>query len=952
MPSPPRPKKGIDKATLVIYCIIGAVILIGCILLGGAMDLSLDKTGHIDITRLGKGFNYILSHPAYIFRHLADTNSYIPKMLFFGAMAIGIFALYKYSEDKKRLHRRGTEHGSAKWCSEKEMRSLADPAPRKLHPIKVFDRYEFQIEWSKPESWMFRDGTFTLLNEKGVQTLSFSIVHSDRVDTSVNSEPEKQKSAEELQQEIKIGTEIALKDHPKKECVGEHCIVESVSMDENGTQKIDSISPDGHRVYDDKGKFMGVMIDNNILLTKNVFLSLNAKQHLLNFNVLIIGGSGSGKTRFFAKPNIMQLNTSYVITDPKGEILMSCGEMLRAAGYKVRVFNLIQMEHSNNYNPFHYVYDEHGQVSEDNVNKMVNILFSALKKDGEKEDFWSKKGQSMLQAVIFKRFAESEYHALRDKNGLIIPETRDESKLNFYAVAEDLRKLQYPPRGSQVPDGYFLTRNPDESKEAFEARRAKAFLCPLDKEFLELEKRDPNSLAVRMYKEVRNAPEETGQSFLSSANVNTFLFNLRNLQNLTCCDNIHLETLGDEKTALFIIISATDTTYNFMAAMMYTQLFDTLANRANFVHKGVLPVHVRCIMDEFANISQIPDFDKVIAFVRSMGMSLNVIIQNIAQLKARYEKTWEVITGNCDTTIFLGGKEESTLKSISEQLGKETIDIRGTNRTKGRQSSTSENNSIAGRELMQPNELATMPISDCIVLIRSHDPMYDQKYPIEQHPNYRFLGDSGSVLPPFDVSRVHAVTYEQFMAEQKVKHEKVDTNVNSGKTADANTKSKNEPETEPESKTVSAAFKQPDSIQVSADTILASSYEEAAEEMRYEEPALIPDEVQYKQSDPKFSIPKPLTSEDFGEPIIGKEGDDSDEETEISPEPVTETANMRHYDVPDAEPMVEPELSPEDVAAAVPVVSEHSAKYPREQELFTEADLMMFDEMDEYMSPD
>lgn len=852
MASPPKPKPKIDSTTLIIYCIIGVFLLIGCVLLGGAMDQSLDANGTVDITKLNSGFNYIMAHPQYITANLTNTNSYISKMLFFGICAIGIYALYKYSEDTKRLHRRGVEHGSAKWGDAKEMKLLADPAPRKLQPIKVYD----------------------------------------------------------------------------------------------------AESPDGRRVYKD-GKFVGVMVDNNLLLTKELFLSLNAKQHLLNFNILIIGGSGSGKTRFFAKPNIMQLNSSYVITDPKGEILMSCGEMLRAAGYRVRVFNTIQMEHSNNYNPFHYVYDEFGQVSEDNVKKMVDVLFKATKGDGEKEDFWSQKGQSMLESLVFLLFEESEYNAERDQDGRIIPETRDESHLNFYSVTEKMRRLQYPPRGSQQPDGFFLQRNPDESEVDFEARRAQAFLCPLDKDFLELEKRKPNSLAYRMYKEVRNAPEETGQSFLSSANVKTFFFNMTNLRNLTCCDNIHLEMLGDEKTALFIIISATNSTYNFLAAMMYTQLFDTLANRANFVHGGVLPVHVRCIMDEFANIGQIPDFDKVIAFVRSMGMSLNVIIQNIAQLKARYEKTWEVITGNCDTTIFLGGKEESTLKSISEQLGKETIDVRGQNRTKGgRQSSTAENNSILGRELMQPNELSTMPISDCIVMIRSHNPFYCTKYPIEQHPNYQFLADAKKDMPPFDVAKVHAVTVEEYEAEQKEKHQEVAT---SGNFFDAPTAASDAPtqSTEELEDKVAIFFTQAaaDTMQVSSDTILPSSYEEAAEmleESAEQQDSDVYDGVQYS-SKPEFGIPAEWESSDLGEPIQEREEVETDEEITLSPEIEPLDDSVTYFQIPDETPETESDLQAVEIAAVLPVTQEH---YPDTDILPQQEEYQDFDEtdMDFFMS--
>ena len=487
---------------------------------------------------------------------------------------------------------------------------------------------------------------------------------------------------------------------------------------------------DGKRVFDEKGSFVGVTIDNNIIIADQFYLSLNTWQHNLNLNMFIIGDSGSGKTRYVAKPNICQLNTSYVITDPKGEILADTGKMLIEAGYKVRVFNTIQMKHSNNYNPFHYVYDPEGKPSTQEIVKMVDVLFSATKVDGEKEDFWSQKGKTMLEAIIFLLFEESEYNAEKDKEGNIIESTRDTKNLNFFAVTEKMRKLIYPPKGK--PDGYTITKNEGETDEEFVERRNKAFLCPLDKDFIELEKRKPNSLALRLYKEVRNAPEETGQSFLSSANVKTFMFNLEEVQNISCCDNIHLESIGDEKTALFIIVPATDKTFNFMVSMLYTQMFDVLSNRANFkyANKGKkLPVHVRCIMDEFCNISQIPEFESKIAFVRSANISLNVIVQTLSLFKSKYEKTWEGIIGCCSTILFIGGNEETTTKYISENLGKETIDIKSSNRTKGRQSSTSENNQILGRDLLQPNEVAGIAIDECIVKIRSHNPFYCKKYP-------------------------------------------------------------------------------------------------------------------------------------------------------------------------------------------------------------------------------
>lgn len=802
----PKPHKT-TPSTLVIYGIIILVILFLCVMLGAAMDFAVTSDGKLDYNLLGNGFDIIMSHPKLIFSSLTIENGYAPKMLFMGACAVGLYLLYKSTEDKKRLHRKGVEHGSAKWGENAEMRDLADKKEKPyLKPI---------------------------------------------------------------------------------------------------------LTSDGKRVFDDKGNFVGVIIDNNILLSKEVYLSLNSKQHLLNLNVLIIGGSGAGKTRFFAKPNIMQLNTSYVITDPKGEILQSTGKMLQEAGYVVRVINLIEMQHSNNYNPFHYVFDHNGDLSQDNIKKMVNVLFKSTKGEGEKEDFWSQKGQTMLEAIVYLLFDESEYNAEFDENGKIKPETRDMTHLNFFSVTEKMRRLRYPPSGGQQPDGFFMEKEENESEEAFRERQSKGFLCPLDKDFIELEKRKPNSLALRLYKEVRNAPEETGQSFLSSANVKTFMFNMESLRNLTCCDNVELEKLGDRKTALFILISATDSTYNFMAAMMYTQLFDTLANRANFKYGGVLKVPVRCIMDEFANIGQIPDFDKVIAFVRSMGMSLNVIVQNLAQLKAKYEKTWEVITGNCDTLLFLGGKEESTLKYISEALGKETIDIRGRNRTSGgKQKSTSENNSILGRELMQPNEISTMPISDCIVMIRSHNPFYCTKYPLEKHPNYKFIDDYDKDNA-FKVSTIKSITVEELQAENKVApKEKVDINI---------TNSESDTVTDEQNEKIDTIFKRSEiDYTVTMETLEFDTYEEAelyADE--YIDEAIF---EEYAADSPKFGDVSEYETFDLGEPTKQREevyGNDDESDVDLSVK--SDVAEIKHYDD----------------------VEREADSYEDVEEVFDEADLLM-----------
>ena len=441
-----------------------------------------------------------------------------------------------------------------------------------------------------------------------------------------------------------------------------------------------------------------------------------------------------------------------------------------------------------------------------------------------------------------------------------------------------MRKLQYPPIGSKKPDGFFLEKEPDESEEAFLERRSKAFLCPLDKDFIELEKRKGDTLAGRLYKEVRNAPEETGQSFLSRANVKTVMFNVDNIMNLTCCDNIHLETMGDRKTALFLIIPATDSTYNFLVTMLYTQMFDVLANRANFKYGGTLPVHVRCIMDEFANIGQIPDFDKVIAFVRSMSISLNVIIQNLSQLKSRYEKTWEIITGNCDSLLFLGGQEESTLKYISESLGKETIDIRGHNKTKGKSPSTSENNSIIGRELLQPNEVAAIPISDCILRIRSHNPFYCTKYPIEKHPNYKFLEDYDKANA-FDIKTVHAVTLNE-------------VNESFDKKQSAQTAKTNEEIQEQPNKKVEVIFSKKEIPEIEFET-----YEEA--ELYAEEIISEAFSEEYIDSS-EFGEVSELDSFDLGEPVeMQREVNDYASDEDISDMPEESNIEIMAYEDPD-----------------------------------------------------
>ena len=521
-------KKKPDLLTILLYVIIVFAVLYVSAALGAAMDLSVDDEGVLDFSLLMTQFEAVLTNTDTVWEHLTDFSGYSAKITIMVSFALGIYALLK-ATSKKRLHRQGVEHGSARWANEKEEKFLAD----------------------KPEK------------KKGKK----------------NTKAEKPKSPFET--------------------------------------------------------------DNNILLTQEVRMSLNTRQHRENLNVLVIGGSGSGKSRFYVKPNIMQLNTSYVVTDPKGELLRSCGKLLQKAGYEIRVFNLIDMAHSNNYNPFNYIYDKNGEVNKTYVMKMVNCLMKNTKQEGSSggDQFWDDSTKALTLAIAF--------YLLEKKDAMQGGKSLDR---NFSTVMKMMRLA--------------------EISEQDENHRS-----PLDDMMDELRNENPMSMAVSYYADFKKAPAETAKSILISAAVRFAAFNLPEVADLTHTDNIHLDTLGDKKTALFVIIPSSDATFNFLAAMMYTQLFDTLYDTANFKYGGRLPVHVRCLLDEFANIGTIPDFDKLLATMRSMEISANIIIQNLAQLKKMYDKSWEIVTGNCDSLLFLGGQEASTLEAISKSLGKETIDV-------------------------------------------------------------------------------------------------------------------------------------------------------------------------------------------------------------------------------------------------------------------------------------
>ncbi len=485
--------------------------------------------------------------------------------------------------------------------------------------------------------------------------------------------------------------------------------------------------------------------DNNIILTNEVKMSLNTRQTRKNLNVMVIGSSGSGKSRFYVKPNLMQANTSYVCTDPKGELLRSCGKMLEQQGYQIKVFNLIDMAHSHNYNPFSYIYDADGNYSATAVIKMINVLMKNTQKEGGGggDQFWEDSTKALLAALCF-----------------YLVECESKEKQNFSEVMRLLKLAEVKEDSDDFQSDLDLIFDALEHPEVYTKTD-----MPTDKmqelNLIDLAKSaKPASryMCLKYYKDFKKAAGDTAKSILISTAVRLQAFNIPEVMDLTCCDNLHLEMIGDEKTALFIIIPSSDDTFNFLAAMLYTQLFDTLYDRANFTHNGRLPIHVRCLLDEFANLGQIPRFEELLATMRSMEISANVIIQNLSQLKKMYKDSWENVLGNCDSLLFLGGQEPTTLEHISKTLGKETIDTRSQNRTRGKNGSTTENDGILGRELMTVDELKVMKDNECILFVRGIYPFFCNKYVIEKHPNYALLEDSNK-NNAYKLSDIHTVQY-------------------------------------------------------------------------------------------------------------------------------------------------------------------------------------------------
>lgn len=693
-------KKKPDLLTIVIYAAIVLALLYLAAGLGAALDLSKDENGALNFNAFGGEFEKILANPNAVFSQLANTQGAALQLTFFAAFAIGIYALLKYTS-RKRLHRKGEEHGSARWATPKEEKFLADK-PEKIKPTETFTDKNGKKHTAKFRAK--RQNVFIVTLGKQAQTYDIGADNN----------------ADKIAADFGIPHKTARKICDKvKKCV--------------------------------RKKFE---VDNNILLTQEVRMSLNTRQHRENLNVLVIGGSGSGKSRFYVKPNLMQLNTSYVVTDPKGELLRSCGWLLQNAGYEIRVFNLIDMSHSNNYNPFNYVYDRDGNIYKPYVLKMVECLMKNTKQEGASggDQFWEDSTKALTLAISFYLLETAEMETENAKGDFENQKMIYEEMLTGNHAPEDVAlqkeiveeaELEYLEAEKRAKSDCNFRRVMEVMKMAEISEQDDTLESPLDELMEEHRSNCPNSMAWVYYADFKKAPAETAKSILISVAVRFAAFELPEVADLTHIDNIHLNTMGDKKTALFVIIPSSDATFNFLAAMMYTQLFDTLYDAANFKYGGRLPVHVRCLLDEFANIGTIPDFDKLLATMRSMEISANVIIQNLAQLKKMYKDSWEIVTGNCDSLLFLGGQEASTLEAISKSLGKETIDVVSQNRTRSHKSpSTSENNSIMGRELLMPDELKVMKPNRCVLIVRALNPFFCHKFDIEKHKNYKYLEDS------------------------------------------------------------------------------------------------------------------------------------------------------------------------------------------------------------------
>ena len=445
--------------------------------------------------------------------------------------------------------------------------------------------------------------------------------------------------------------------------------------------------------------YMDSVFENNVLLTQTERLMMSGRpkepKYARNKNILVIGGSGSSKTRFFVKPNLMQMHSSYVVTDPKGTVLVECGRMLSKNDYRIKVLNTINFAKSMHYNPFAYI------RSEKDILKLVNTIIVNTKGEGQQasEDFWVKAEKLYYTALIAYIWYEAP-----------------EEEQNFSMLIDLV--------------------DASEAKEDDEN-----FKNAVDLLFEELEQKNPNHFAVRQYKKYKLAAGKTAKSILISCGARLAPFDIKELRDLNAYDELELDTLGEKKTALFVIISDTDATFNFIVSIMYSQLFNLLCDKADDVYNGRLPIHVRCLLDEFANIGQIPQFEKLIATIRSREISASIILQSKSQLKALYKDNASTIEGNCDTTLFLGGKEKDTLKDLAEILGKETIDLYNTSDTRGTSQSYGLNYQKTGKELMSQDEIVVMDGSKCIMQLRGVRPFFSDKFDITKHKQYPLLSD-------------------------------------------------------------------------------------------------------------------------------------------------------------------------------------------------------------------
>lgn len=478
-------------------------------------------------------------------------------------------------------------------------------------------------------------------------------------------------------------------------------------------------------------KYADKNITENKILTQNVAIGLDGRRHRRNLNILVCGGSGAGKTRFFAKPNIMNANTSFVCLDPKGELLRDTGNLLREKGYDIKVIDLINMEKSHCYNPFVYIRNDN------DVQRLVTNLFkNTTPKGSQSQDpFWDQAAQMLLLALVFYLHYEAP-----------------EDEQNFPMVMEMIRS------GEVMEDN-------DE------------YRSPLDELFDRLEMREPDHIALKYYRNYRSGSGKTLKSIQITLVSRLEKFNLDSLASITQTDEMELWSLGEKKTAIFAVIPDNDSSFNFIVGLLYTQLFQQLYYQADVVHGGRLPIHVHFVMDEFANVALPDEFDKLLATMRSREISVSIIIQNLAQLKTLFEKQWESIVGNCDEFIYLGGNEQSTHEYVSKLLGKETIDTNTYGQSKGRNGSYSTNWQIAGRELLMPEEVRMLDNRYSLVFIRGERPVRDFKYDILKHPNVKLTTDGGAEAYRHgeDICSVATVRFDKELLKQAAEKDTDDT---------------------------------------------------------------------------------------------------------------------------------------------------------------------------------